>query len=171
MLPQTHRARCISNTQKQLRHFAPMDSFVLCCNLRSLTQRSLQKAPSALPMSNQSGSRISHLSAALVQDMRVNHRRTHVCVPEQLLDGPDVVAVRQQMRCKSVPEPVTRRAPRQTATSRRIRHCAFHPAAVGCHSSTLFPSGSMTQANLPYSESSILSSTLQPSALSAATRA
>ena len=28
----------------------------------------------------------------------------------------------------------------------------------GCHNSTLFPSGSMTQANLPYSESSILHS-------------
>ena len=33
----------------------------------------------------------------------------------------------------------------------------------GCQSSTLFPSGSMTQAKTPYSDSSIFSSTLQPS--------
>ena len=38
-----------------------------------------------------------------------------------------------------------------------------HWPAGGCHSSTLFPSGSMTQANFPYSESSTFSSTLQPS--------
>ena len=44
-------------------------------------------------------------------------------------------------------------------------------AFEGCHNSTLLPSGSMTQPNLPYSESSILSRTLQPSAFSAATSA
>jgi hypothetical protein len=38
-----------------------------------------------------------------------------------------------------------------------------HWPAGGCQSSTLFPSGSMTQANFPYSDSSIFSSTLQPS--------
>ncbi len=38
----------------------------------------------------------------------------------------------------------------------------------GCHSSTLLPSGSMTQPNLPYSDSSVLSSTSHPSARSAA---
>ena len=43
--------------------------------------------------------------------------------------------------------------------------------AGGCHSSTLFPSGSMTQANFPYSDSSIFSSTLQPSSRKALTSA
>jgi hypothetical protein len=38
-----------------------------------------------------------------------------------------------------------------------------HWPAGGCQSSSLFPSGSMTQANFPYSDSSIFSSTLQPS--------
>ena len=38
-----------------------------------------------------------------------------------------------------------------------------HCPAGGCQSSTLFPSGSMTHAKIPYSESSIFSSTLQPS--------
>ena len=36
-------------------------------------------------------------------------------------------------------------------------------AGSGSHSSTLFPSGSMTQANFPYSDSSIFSSTSQRS--------
>jgi RIO kinase 1 len=42
-----------------------------------------------------------------------------------------------------------------------------HWPSGGCQSSTLFPSGSMTQPNLPYSESSVFSSTLQPSSRSA----
>src|SRR5262245_7125892 len=40
----------------------------------------------------------------------------------------------------------------------------------GCQSSTLFPSGSSTQPNFPYSDSSTFSMTLQPSALSAFSR-
>ena len=42
--------------------------------------------------------------------------------------------------------------------------------AGGSQSSTLLPSGSMTQANLPYSDSSIFSRTLQPSSRRTATR-
>jgi len=47
----------------------------------------------------------------------------------------------------------------------------YYWPAGGCHSSTLFPSGSMTQANFPYSDSSIFSSTLQPSSRKALTSA
>jgi glutathione S-transferase len=43
------------------------------------------------------------------------------------------------------------------------RHCP----PGGCQSSTLLPSGSITQPNLPNSESSVFSSTLQPSSRSA----
>ena len=46
-----------------------------------------------------------------------------------------------------------------------------HWPAGGCQSSTLFPSGSMTQPNFPYSESSIFSRTLHPSSRKALTRA
>lgn len=42
-----------------------------------------------------------------------------------------------------------------------------HCPAGGCQSSTLLPSGSMTQPNFPYSESSVFSRTLQPSSRSA----
>src|SRR5271166_6022809 len=44
-----------------------------------------------------------------------------------------------------------------------------HWPAGGCQSSTLFHSESMTQANFPYSDSSIFSSTLQPSSRNALT--
>src|ERR1700686_644647 len=43
----------------------------------------------------------------------------------------------------------------------------IHCPSGGCQSSILLPSGSMTQPNLPYSESSVFSSTLQPSSRSA----
>jgi len=43
----------------------------------------------------------------------------------------------------------------------------IHCPAGGCQSSTLLPSGSMTQPNFPYSESSTFSSTLHPSSRSA----
>src|SRR6478735_174455 len=46
-----------------------------------------------------------------------------------------------------------------------------HWPAGGCQSSTLFPSGSMTQPNFPYSESSVFSRTLQPSSRRTLTRA
>ena len=42
--------------------------------------------------------------------------------------------------------------------------------AGGCHSSTLLPSGSMTQANFPYSDSSIFSATLHSSSRKSLTR-
>jgi hypothetical protein len=45
-------------------------------------------------------------AAAPVQDVRVDHRRAHVGVPEQLLDGPDVVPGLQQVRRERVPERV-----------------------------------------------------------------
>lgn len=46
-----------------------------------------------------------------------------------------------------------------------FRFRAYCPGG-GCQSSTLFPSGSMTQPNFPYSESSVFSRTLQPSSRS-----
>src|ERR1019366_639557 len=50
--------------------------------------------------------RAVHRPAASIQDVRVDHRRPHVAVPEQLLNGPDVVAVLEQVRRKRMPESV-----------------------------------------------------------------
>ncbi len=36
-------------------------------------------------------------------DMRVDHRRLEIPVPQQFLDGPDVIAPFKQMRGKAVP--------------------------------------------------------------------
>lgn len=37
-------------------------------------------------------------SAAAIQNMRVDHRRADITVPQQLLYGPDIVPIFQQMR-------------------------------------------------------------------------
>ena len=42
------------------------------------------------------------------QDMGVDHGGPHVFVPQELLDGPDVVPVFEQMRGERVPERVAR---------------------------------------------------------------
>src|SRR5688500_1327765 len=36
--------------------------------------------------------------------MRVNHRRTHISMTQQLLDRPDVITLLQQVGCKSAAE-------------------------------------------------------------------
>jgi len=51
---------------------------------------------------------------------------------------------------------------KRTSIAQRACHCP----TGGCHSSTLLPSGSRTQPNFPYSESSVFSSTLHPSSRS-----
>jgi hypothetical protein len=51
-------------------------------------------------------SRTVHRPTASIQDVRVDHRRPHVAVPEQLLNGPDIVAVLEQVRRKRMPESV-----------------------------------------------------------------
>ena len=55
--------------------------------------------------------------------------------------------------------------------TQQYAHRIGYAGLAGSQSSTLFPSGSMTQANFPYSESSIFSSTLQPSSFKALTKA
>src|SRR5262245_54571003 len=44
---------------------------------------------------------------AAIEYMRVKHGRPHIFVPKKFLDGPDVIALLQQMRGKTVPEGVT----------------------------------------------------------------
>jgi hypothetical protein len=63
-----------------------------------------------------------------------------------------------------------RRKRQQGVVPRTVNRVGYAGLA-GSHSSTLFPSGSITQANFPYSESSIFSSTLQPSSFKALTKA
>ena len=48
----------------------------------------------------------SHAEPASVQDMRVDHSRRNVAVPQEFLNGTDVVAVLQEMRGEGVVEDV-----------------------------------------------------------------
>jgi hypothetical protein len=63
----------------------------------------------------------------------------------------------------AVGRPVERGVRRRFSSRVTYLHCP----CGGCQSSTLLPSGSMTHPNFPYSESSVFSSTLQPSSRSA----
>jgi hypothetical protein len=63
----------------------------------------------------------------------------------------------------AVGRPVERGVRRRSFSRVTELHCP----CGGCQSSTLLPSGSMTHPNFPYSESSVFSSTLQPSSRSA----
>ncbi len=45
-------------------------------------------------------------ASGAVQDMSIDHGRLHIPVPEQFLDGPDVVARHQKMCGEAVPEGV-----------------------------------------------------------------
>jgi hypothetical protein len=50
--------------------------------------------------------RAAHRQAAALQDVGVDHRRPHVLVPQQFLDGPDVVPGLEQVGGKGVPQGV-----------------------------------------------------------------
>lgn len=67
--------------------------------------RALTPTPRRLPQPVQ---RTPHATAAPIQHMRVDHRRTHIPVAKQLLDRPDVIAGLEQMRRKRMPQRVAR---------------------------------------------------------------
>jgi hypothetical protein len=48
---------------------------------------------------------------AFIQNMGVNHGRSHIPVPQELLHGPDVVAIFEQVGCKRMPERVAAAVP------------------------------------------------------------
>jgi len=69
------------------------------------------------------------------------------------------------------PSPRRAGAREHSLSSRMLRGIQTHAELGGSHNSTLFPSGSITQANFPNSDSSIFSSTWQPSSFKALTKA
>ena len=42
-----------------------------------------------------------------VTDVGINHRGGNIFVPEEFLNGPDIITILQQMRSKTVPESMT----------------------------------------------------------------
>jgi hypothetical protein len=70
--------------------------------------------------------RASHRQPAAVQHVSVDHGRLHVGVAEQLLNGPDVVAVLQEVGRERVPEGVARRRLREPGGSYRGTDRVLH---------------------------------------------
>src|SRR3954454_18429039 len=79
-----------------------------------------------------------------------------------ILLQPDSLSVERSLG-PAVWRPVERGLERRFSSRVTELHCP----CGGCQSSTLLPSGSMTHPNFPYSESSVFSSTSQPSSRSA----
>jgi hypothetical protein len=51
---------------------------------------------------------------AAIQDMGIDHRGTDISVPQELLNGPDVVSIFQQMCGEEVPKCMAGGGPRNT---------------------------------------------------------
>ena len=67
----------------------------------------MENAFPPLPPSTSSVQRTSYTLAALIQDVRINHRRTHILMSQQFLHGADIIAIFQKVRGKAVPERMT----------------------------------------------------------------
>lgn len=66
--------------------------------------------------------RVPDASAALIQDVRISHGRTHATMPEQLPDRSDVVGGHERMRHEAMPERMAGGWTRNTGRPGRIFH-------------------------------------------------
>src|SRR5713101_3099847 len=74
--------------------------------------------------------RAFHAPAALVEHVRVDHRRGNVLVPEELLDRAYVVAGLEQVGREAVPQYVRRDRLRDTGARRRACDRTLHDLLV-----------------------------------------
>ena len=87
-----------------------LNSTALRANLKSLyfhsalIEQTFRKANCFFHDLTKQIQRTPHPPAAPVQHMRVNHRRGHILVAQQLLHGADVITPLQQMRGEAVPQ-------------------------------------------------------------------
>lgn len=81
--------------------------------------------------------RALHSSRAAVHYVRVNHRRTHVAMPQQLLDCSNIVPRLKKMRCERVPERVATHCLRYTRLEHRTAHVPLQHSLVQMMSTTL----------------------------------
>jgi len=63
--------------------------------------------------------------ATSVEHVRVHHRRAHIGMAEQFLDGPDIRPGLEEVRCERVPEGVARPALREPGPARSLGHRAL----------------------------------------------
>jgi len=78
--------------------------------------------PHLRPPSSTRSNRLLTPVLRLLSTPRVDHRRVHILVPEQLLHGPNVAPVLEQMRREGVAECVTRRLLGNSSSADRIPH-------------------------------------------------
>ena len=83
--------------------------------------------------------RAPHAAAAAVQDVSVDHRRGHVAVTEEFLDGPYVVASLEEVRGEGVPERVARGGLREAADPHGDGELSLHHALVDVVSAAARP--------------------------------
>ena len=74
--------------------------------------------------------RAAHAGRATVQDVRVDLRRRHVTVTQEFLDGPDVAAVLEQVRCERVTQRVGAGPLGDPGAPHRLLHCALQDRLV-----------------------------------------
>ena len=65
-----------------------------------------------------------------VEDVRVDHRGSHVLVTQELLDRPDIIAVLDQVGSKGVSEGVAARPPRDSDVHNCLPHRTLDHALV-----------------------------------------
>ena len=68
--------------------------------------------------------------AAAVEDVSVDHGGADILVAQQLLHGPDVVAVFQQVGCKAVPESMAADRFLDTGKPHGLFHCPMQSGLV-----------------------------------------
>ena len=74
-----------------------------------------------------------------VQYVRVDHRRAHILVPEELLHRADVIAVFEEVRREGVPETVTGRPLREQCANACIMHGTLEHGLVRVMSPSVSP--------------------------------
>ena len=67
-----------------------------------------------------------HAEPSTIEDVRVNHRRAHVPVPQEFLYCPDVIPILQEVRRKGMPKRVAAHPLRDPRPSHGLRHRALH---------------------------------------------
>ena len=71
-----------------------------------------------------------HAAGAVTENMRTDHRRRDIAVAEQLLHGPNIMALLQKVGRKRVPERVARHPPRDPGLGTGAVDGALHNRLV-----------------------------------------
>jgi hypothetical protein len=74
---------------------------------------------------------IAHGQSAMIQHMRIHHRRLHIVVAQQWLHRPDIVALLEQMRRNAVPKGMTTDACGEPCRTTGLANDPLQPTFMG----------------------------------------